>query len=269
MSRVSKYIMIVIACFALNACETEIDKTISFGGRQVVVDCILTTELSYQELRLSQSGLPAEPHIPIRNASVFVLDDQGKSIEFFESSEEDGLYFSQVPFASSAESTYTLQLVVVDSLYTAQSSVAEVIQSIPEPQYQEIDSVTRRLADFIPFYDQNEQAMYRMDLDWSQIMPDTINMARVYFYTFDDLDIGSLLPGELEFVDFPVGTILSITKYGLTDEFAEFLRAAVIESRWNGGIYFNASGEIPSNIEPNGLGFFTSCATFTQTFSVQ
>jgi len=264
------YISAIIVCLGFISCETGIDKTIPNSNKVLVVDCILTTDLKQQELRLTRSfSDQSQSIIGVSDASIFVLNQAGQSYKFSESLTEAGLYLSEEIFAVSTDEDYIMQLVVNDSLYTANSLVAEVIKDIPEPQYQEVDSITRRIADFIPYYDENEQAMYRLDIDWSHIMPDTTNTARVYFYTFSDIDIGSLLPGELELLDFPVGSILSITKYGLTEEFAEFLRAAVIESRWSGGVYFNASGTIPTNIQPDGLGFFTASTTFTQTFSVQ
>ena len=261
--------IILCLCVLLLSCESRIDKDLQFGESKVAIDALLTVDAETQLVRVSRSSTLNAGIEAVNNAAVTLFDESGISYTFTEDEAKPGDYIYEMDIDIDMNSTYQLHVEADGVLHTAESEVAEVVKTIPEAQYQVIDSVTRALTEFIPYFTEEEQAMYRIDLDWSHLQPDTTNKARVYYYSFNDIDVGSLLPGETERVLFPVGTIITISKYGLTDDFAEFLRAAIIESRWTGGIYFNASSSLPTNFSQEALGYFSISETFSQTFTVQ
>jgi len=255
-----RYILLLLLAFS--ACEKSVDWELdTFEEPRLVVEAILTDENRVQEILLSRTYADLNGEAPaVTNAGVSVEVNQ-VSYNFLPDPQLPGRYLSEVPFEVIGGLEYRLQVDWEGNSYSASSSLSDV-SPIPQPTFFPVGNTdSLRLGDFIPPCSTTEQVLYRIDIDWSHLVDSAeVTQARIYRYTFTSIDMSQLLPPPQEKVYFPRGSIVQIQKFGLNDDFAEYLRAQAIETDWNGTFFFSVSDNLPSNIEPEGLGFFSTCA---------
>ncbi|MFT5169169.1 MAG: hypothetical protein ACI8P3_004417 [Saprospiraceae bacterium] len=260
-----RFAVLLIAVSVL-ACREAIDWELKSGENgRLVVEAILTDELTFQEIKLSKSydGLNEEaPTVNEANISVAV---NGFSIRFFADSLNAGCYKSEVPFAVINNLEYTLNIEWQGERYEAKSFLSNVAP-IPEITFQPVGTngnLSFNESSFL--YNANQQAMYEMNIDWSHLSTDSITKAKIIFYTFSSLEESELVRPDFEDIIFPTGSIVILKKFGLNDDFANYLRSLAIETDWNGGAFYSAPSSLPTNISNNGLGFFSTCAVVVDT----
>lgn len=263
-----KYIFLWGLCLVLIlfACEETTEWTLTGGENgKLVVEAILTDEFKQQSisLSLSDNDLNGEP-IGLNEALVNV-EVNGSTIAFTTDSQVLGRYTSEVPFAVLDDLSYRLNVEWNDQLYTATSELSTVapMPNISFLPYADTDSL--RFAEFAPLYNANQQAMYEMRVDWSQLSNDVDAAAKLLFFTFSTIDVSALIRPVQDTVRFPRGSTVIARKYGLNDDFATYMRALAIETYWRGGIYYGAAASLPTNISNDGLGFFSTCAVLNDT----
>ena len=115
--------------------------------------------------------------------------------------------------------------------------------------------------------------MYEADISWGHLpvyASDSLTKARLTFYTLNTIDVSYIIfPQDKEEVYFPYGSIAILNKYSLTDEYAAYLRALLAETEWQGSIFEDARGNLPSNISNGGLGYFSACSVIADTVVVE
>lgn len=253
-----------------SACEETTDWELNPGTNgQLIVEAILTDELKQHEIRLSQSYPTLNGVAPaVTDAQVWVQVNQ-ISFPFTPDALEPGLYKSETPFSVIDKLVYTLHIVWQGQEYTATSELAGVAP-LPDITFQSFgkrDSLA--FAEFAPVYNPDQQAMYEMNIDWSHLTEEEPAEARMYFYTFNTIDVSGLVRPIRDTVFFPRGSIVSAKKFGLNDDFADYLRSMVIETDWRGGIFYSAAASLPTNISNGAQGFFSTCAVDKDTIIAQ
>lgn len=248
------------------ACEETVDWDLDpeANGR-LVVEAILTNEFQTQEIKLSQSFNDLNGETPKLSDAMVAVSANGVSVSFLADTIEMGLYKSESPFAVLGNLEYQLSVDWQGENYTASSNLSSVAP-LPEINFRQVgqtDSLTFR--EFAPLYNPNQQAMYEMDIDWSHLSLEEPTKAKMFFYTFSTVDESELLRPTSETVSFPPGSIVIAKKFGLNDDFAEYLRSLVLETDWKGGFLYSASSNLPTNISNDGLGFFSTCAVLRDT----
>ncbi len=259
---------IILVLMLTSSCEEARNWQLQAGENgALVVEGILTNEIRRQEIRLSLSydGLGDVPP-PVADAAVQVKV-RNQSYPFARIPSQDGLYRSLIPFQVFPNLTYTLDIEWEGQTYQASSELSSVAP-LPAieftPLTQNRDSLI--LATFAPIYNGNQQAMYEVNVDWSHLSDVGLTKARMLYYTFSSFDAGALSPSVRDTVVFPTGSIVIAKKFGLNDDFANYLRALVIETDWNGGLlFYSAPASLPTNISNGGLGFFSACAVVSDT----
>ena len=78
------------------------------------------------------------------------------------------------------------------------------------------------------------------------------------------LDISEIFRPPKATVVFPRGSVVFRQKYSLHPSFATYLRALLMETEWQGGVFDEASSSLPTNISNGGLGFFAVCAVLSE-----
>ncbi len=259
-------LLLLLTTFACEeAVNWELDgQTIS----KLAVDAIITNEITNQEVHLSLSTSDMnEPVVQVTDAKVRVLSIRDTFL--FELA-SPGLYRSAIPFGAEKNTTYRLDVLWEGERYTATSRLSKVFP-FEEIKFREIrDTDSLEIVSVGPRYHPIEQAMYEIDLDWGiPLASDSTRQAKMFFYTFNTVDINELVPPGKERVLFPKGTLLIETKYGLDEAFGAFLRAVVMETEWQGGVFDEASSSVPTNISNGGLGFFSVCGIRRDTMIVR
>ncbi len=251
----------------LQACEEATDWDYQTGDNgKLVVEAIITNQQDRQEIKLSRSfddinGLAD----PVTGAIVSINNGQ-INVPFIEESNSPGIYRIAQAGAAQMGTTYELVIEWNDQRYTATSSMVQVFP-FGNPSFASADdSINMKLVSTPDLYSTIEQAMYEIDIDWSAISNELPNTAKQIFYTFKTIDVNEVFKSQATKVKFPRGSRVIITKYGLNDDFAAYLRALVMETEWQGSPFDEAPSSLPTNISDGGLGYFGVCAIRRDTF---
>ncbi|MEM7103310.1 MAG: DUF4249 family protein [Bacteroidota bacterium] len=248
------------------SCEEEVDWELATGGNEkLVVEAILTDELRFQEVKLSQSydQLNGEP--PAVTDAIVTLSIPGASVNFIHNDTFPGIYRSEIPFPIVDNLDYELTVEWQSEIYTSTSNLSNVYP-IPQVTYRQFGNSDNLLVlnEFVPLYHPNQQAMYEVDIIWSHLTGNAADVAKTYFYTFNNVDISQLVRPDRADLPFPRGSIIVVRKFGLNDDFAEYLQALVIETDWTASLFYSNPSSLPTNISNDGLGFFSTCAVLTE-----
>jgi hypothetical protein len=264
--RTHNSLIIVVLLGIFLSCEKSTVWELEKGeSSRLVVEAVLTNKFEIQKVVLSQSYSELTSEVPyITNAKVEV-EAGGIFYEFIPHPEDPGLYISQDPFQVINNVAYNLNIVWKGEQYTSTTRLAPVtpLQSISFSRFGSTDSLI--LGSFVPLFSLNQQSFYEIDINWSFISAEEPNRAKIFYYTFKELDISQLVTPNRENVPFPVLSFVKVRKYGLSDEFAAFLRAKVIETDWNSIYFYSIPDKLPSNISNGGLGFFSACSVEERT----
>lgn len=259
-------LLLLAGLIGCTACEESIDWELQPGENgRLVVEATLTDERKIQEVRLSTSydelnGSPA----PVTDAEVRV-EANGSVLPFRADPQSPGLYRSTMPFAMLADLEYTLHIEWQQEQFTASGELAEVTP-LPPITFQDFgkrDSLA--FGNFAPLYHPDQQSLYIMQVDWSHLSGRPTDQARLYYYTFSSIDAAGLVRPLRDTVFFPRGSRIIARKLGLSDAYADYLHALVIETDWPGGAFYGTAASLPTNISNGGLGFFGACAVVGDT----
>ncbi|MEM8527911.1 MAG: DUF4249 family protein [Bacteroidota bacterium] len=255
-------------CFiilSILACEKSTDwKLTPNEETKLVVEAILTNENIIQEIRLSQTYPNLNDAPPsIENASISVL---ANGVNYIFQTDSAGIYKSEIPFTVRPRINYELNIEWEGKNYNATSQLSTVAP-IPEITFDTLANANQlTLSDFAPLYNPNQQAMYEVNVDWSHLnSADELTKAKFYLYTFKEVHLSALTSPEKEVITFPKGSRVIIKKYGLNNDFAEYLRARAIETEWKGAVFYSTSENLPSNLSNGALGFYSTCAVLADT----
>ncbi|MBK7407765.1 MAG: DUF4249 family protein [Saprospirales bacterium] len=252
------------------SCEAPTDWTFHpLENGAFVVEAILTDELKTQEvsLSLSYNDLNGQP-VSVTGAEVRITGG-GAILDFAEASSRPGTYLSTQVFAAQLFTNYTLEINWEGETYEAENSMVQVIpfQKWTFNNVGAIDSL-RTIASVPSLYSPHEQAMYEVDIDWRHLVGSDSDRAKVFYYTFNTVDVNELFRPPQETVVFPKGSIVIVKKHSLNPAFAAYCRALLMETEWQGGVFDEASSSLPTNVSNGGVGFFGVCAVVSDTIIV-
>ena len=266
------FVLFLIALFT--ACEEKIDWELQNDQvSTIVVDAIITNEVKYQHISLTK---PFTNHndtaVPVSGAQVFIKTNNFM-ILFLESPGNPGHYFSDYPGAGSIDITYELNIQYEDKTYTAETYMIPVLPAtLPGWQY-DANKDLYKINWNAPQYNPSELAMYEAIISWSHLVDstiqDTLTMARMKFYTLNTINVSyNIFPQDKEEVWFPKNSIAIVKKYSVTNEYGDYLRALLAETEWQGSLFEEARGNLPTNISNGGLGYFSACSVISDTVVV-
>jgi hypothetical protein len=238
-----------------------------------VVDAIMTNELKYQHIHITKPFTNQNDTIvPITGANVFI-ETNNFMILFIESPENPGYYFSDYPIAGSININYNLNIQYDNKNYTADTYMIPVLPAnLPTWQY-DADKDLYKIQWNVSQYNPSQQAMYEVFITWSHLVDssiiDTLTIARMLNYTLNTIYVNyTIIPQDKEEVWFPKNSIAVVKKYSVTDEYGDYLRALLTEAEWQGSLFEEARGNLPTNISNGGLGYFSACSVISDTLIV-
>lgn len=260
---------------SLVACEEKIhwdQKTEQVNT--IVVDAIITNESKFQQIHLTKPFTNQnDAVVPVTGASV-IINTENLTWLFLESPDKPGYYFSDYPNAGSIDITYELNIQYEEKIYTAETYMIPVLPAnLPTWQY-DADKDLYKINWNISQYDPNQQAMYEVLISWSHLvdstLTDTLTMAKMLNYTLNTINVNyTIFPQDKEEVWFPKNSIAVVKKYSVTNEYGDYLRALLAEAEWQGSLFEEARGNLPTNISNGGLGYFSACSVLSTTLIVQ
>jgi uncharacterized protein DUF4249 len=262
----SRYFSGILFLCLLSSCEEQTDWDFHpLENGALAVEAIVTDEFKKHEiwLSLSYNDLKSSP-LPATGAEVHLIGG-GEFRNFIEDANTPGKYVSEEAFSAQLNIFYTLEIEWNGATYHAQNKMVQVIPFVKMTFKTMGGTDSLSIGEVAPMFSPHEQAMYEIDIDWTHLANADSARAKLFFYTFNSLDVNELFRPPKETVVFPKGSIVIEKKYSLNPEFAAYLRALLMETEWQGGVFDEASASLPANISNGGLGFFGVCAVLTDT----
>jgi hypothetical protein len=274
MKKVKTILLILIIAIITGGCEEKADKEFPIDVPDtIVVEAILTNEKHNQEIKITRPVATQSQQPDAVSGAEVSLSNGNQSTGCTESVDNPGVYFSDISFAAALGQTYYLSIIYNGKSYNAETQMVPVIPLTPLT-YTPADNTDSlfKIGWVASDYDAETQNMYEVFIDWSHLsgyQNTDSTKAKLFYYTFKTLDVIMLFPPDKEEVFFPKGSIIIERKYSLTDDYAEYLRALNAETVWQGSLFDEARGNLPSNIDNGGLGFFAACSVVADTILVE
>jgi hypothetical protein len=265
----------IILCFTLfTACQKEVNWPIENSNLNlVIVDGIITDENKVQSVRLYYSVNQLNDTVrPVTSANV-LISNEDSTWNLREQPGKPGNYLSGHAFAARPGKNYTLHVFKDDKFYTAKAPMAAG-REFEELQYAGNDDNDLYHIEWVAdAFNTDQPAMWEILLDWSEVpgyenTDSALCTARLKFYTLPTLDVSEIFAPEMESIFFPAGTKITEKRYSLTEAHAAFLRAMLLETSWQGGLFGSASANVITNLGGGAFGFFGVCAVNTLYITV-
>jgi hypothetical protein len=260
-----KAINLLILLLLLFSCETAVDwdfKPSQNGA--LAVEAIITNELKTQQIRLTLSydelnGAAA----PASGAQVRV-SGEGENYPFTEDPGQPGVYRSAQPFAAQFFKEYTLEITWQGETYGASASMVQVLP-MSKPTFRPAGLGRMTFAELPPLYSPHEQAMYEAVADWSHLGGPAPGRGKAYHYTLSSVDVSEVFRPDKETFTFPRFSIVTVRKHSLSDDFAAFCRALLLQTEWQGGVFDEDAASLPTNLSNGAMGYFAVCAVVEES----
>ncbi len=269
------YLPILIFFMLNTSCEEKIHWDLQTDQvNTIVVDAIYTNEVKFQRIHLTKPFTDQNnTAIPVTGAQVSINTDNS-TILFLESPDNPGYYISGYPVGGSIDITYQLNIQHEEKTYTAETYMIPVLPAnLPTWQY-DADKDLYKINWNVSQYNPSEQAMYEALIFWDHLVDssytDTLTRAKMFNYTLNTINVNyTIFPQDKEEVWFPKNSRAIVKKYSVTNEYGDYLRALLAEAEWQGSLFEEARGNLPTNISNGGLGYFSACSVISDTLIVE
>jgi hypothetical protein len=258
------YIFVIIILFT--SCAKKVDWPLQRGNtNMIIVDGIITggDTNTIQSIKLSYpvTQLNAIP-MPVSGATVIISNDNG-SYPLTENPANSGIYKTSNDSVRKPGENYTLLIKYNNINYTATTTMLPPI--IPPQPVQAVQDNNDTLyhINMSNNYDATNYAMYEILLDWSKNYtnnPDS--SARLLYYTLPTIDEGEIFPPSIQSVSFPARTRITEKRYSITLAYAQYIRALLLETTWQGGEFDTENANLPTNLSNGAGGFFAACGVY-------
>jgi hypothetical protein len=262
---------LLLTVLLLGSCEKETALNTQFtDGDKIVVEGLITSELKKQQIRLTRPY--AEPNSTpgaVSGAAILVSSNEDV-YRFSEDSARPGYYFSDVEFAGQAGKNYSLFISNNNTVISAKATMVQGTDFVFMRYVRNNKTNLFRIIWIANPYNAQRPAMYEILLDWSMVAgyeladPETTK-ARLLYYTLPTLDVSQIFAPEMESILFPPGTLITENRYSLTLEHAEYIRALLSETNWQGGLFNSVPANLPTNVSNNGIGYFGASVVTTKS----
>jgi len=253
----------LIVLLAVSSCEKQTTWEVQASGTFPVIDCIITNELKYQELRLYQSADRLNT-LPAGISGAFIeLSNGVDTMAFQEDAWESGKYVSTLPFRAAAGNNYRLTILYGSISDTANAEMTSVtpLDAVEIVPY---DSLFRYV-----FNAGNQASMTEVLYDWSGVVDYCAIYGSCYasevFYTLDNIDMSKIFAPDKLVISFPEGTRIIRRKYSLSENHQRFIRSLLLETEWRGGVFDVEQGNVPTNFRHGVRGWFAACMVLSDT----
>jgi len=271
LTRSNLFYLILLTSLVFAACEKQTDWPLQdLSEEYIVVDGNITNEAKIQEIRLLKPvSNPNDLPEAVSGADVLISTEENV-YSFKEDPTRKGYYQSEEIFAGKVGRIYSLIINQNNRIISAKTNMVQTTDFVFLRYIRQGNTKLFRIIWVANPYNAKRPAMYEILLDWSTV-PGYENAdpnetkARLLYYTLPTLDVSQIFAPAMEAVLFPPGTIITEKRYSLTMEHAEYIRALLSETNWQGSLFNSASANLPTNLSSPGIGYFGACAVTTKT----
>lgn len=253
------YIIIIL----LVSCEKQSNRDIQTENKNMlIVDGIIGSYPAKYEIKLSRSSetLNQQP-VAVTGAEVIISSSDGVHV-LNESPAKQGSYFTDSLFFARPGPEYTLYIFIGEDVYSAKTSMVAGYQLKPlaySSGGNNFFQIIRPVNSFSSSY----ACMFKVNLNWSHLAYCQGNTgeceAELMFYSLPFVDVGEIFPPQSQQVFFPAGTIIKQSYYCLNTDHAAYIRALLLETTMNGGLFDVSRANLPTNLSNGAAGYFAAC----------
>lgn len=262
-----KRLMIFCLCLlSLVSCVKETDWTTQGGiENMIVVDGILTSERKTQTITINHpvNDLNGKA-LPVSGATVVLLTSDS-TWQLTENPAGSGRYLTSSTFIALPGKTYTLNIFNGSSVYSAQAGMVPGASFEPLSYLMNEHDSLYHVEFVASAFSSSSPAMWELLLDWTAVpgyqnADSSACKARMLFYTLPTLDVSEIFAPVVEQLSFPKGTVITERRYSLTPQHAGFIRALLLETSWQGGLFPTEAANVQGNLSSGAFGYFGVCA---------
>lgn len=247
-------------CISFVSCEKQIPWDYENTPSKLVVSGVITDELKPFTVTLSTTvNNPNDSVHFVSGAKVFIVS--GVDTVFLPETSTKGIYTSITLQRAVINKRYTLHIISNAVEYTATDNMLPITKAGAISYYKSSEDSSLYTLSFEEFSNKNQMFLYECNWD--------THSASMYSYSFHSLDVSQLFAPNTRKVYFPKGTKIKRVQYSLSDNYAEYLRAVLLETKWNGGYFDENSAPITGNISHGALGYFGTCMVLSDTITVE
>ncbi|MEQ8478899.1 DUF4249 domain-containing protein [Fulvivirga sp.] len=273
-----KYIIAIIAIVVFTACEETVQLDLKESESVVIIDGLVSDQFKNQYVKVSRSiDFYAEgTSKAITNATVSVTDG-ATTYNYIHNptldSDNDGVYFSTVPFSGEVGKTYQLTVQVDGTNYTAEDNLYPVTA---------IDSLTVIVNE--DEFDEPERKNYFYEILFYAHEPqETKDFYLFKFYRNDTLVLDSptdiyfsnddLLAEEINGIPtasfYKLGDIGKVEMYSISNAGFIYYNDLINLLQSDGGMFGSPPVNPRTNIEGGALGFFQASSVVSESIKVE
>jgi len=269
-----KKLIYLFVLLSFLSCEKQVDWSLQNEQSDlIIVDGMITNEMKSHEIKLSYpvTQLNETPK-PVSGATV-LISDEDSTYHLTEQPVGSGIYKTASYFIGQVGNHYTLLINYNGKIYSAKTTLIQGYVFNPLQYVQIGNNGLYHITWIANAYDAENFAMYEILLDWSGVPgyqgvdPDSCR-SRLLYYTLPTIDVSQVFAPVVEKQYFPAGTIITENRYTLTREHAEFIRALLSETNWQGGLFDSEHANIPTNLSDGAIGFFSACGASKLSITV-
>jgi hypothetical protein len=249
---------LILSLLVLTGCEDVIDRSLKSGNPLIVVEAVLTNELTQHRIKIGSSYPKSDgAMVPVTGAVVTITD--GTNVyNLSPDPASAGDYLTPMMRALFGR-VYTLRIQYAGKDYIASDSSVPV-EPLPPIQYRAVTGgyvLTMNESGQNPNY-------VRHEIAWAGTCPQQC-IGLVVFYDLKTIDVheGTKPPKE-DFV-FPAGSTIVRRKYSVSESYKTFLRAIMSETEWRGGFFDVERANVPTNFSGGAIGFFAVTTVVVDT----
>lgn len=213
----------------------------------IVVEGYITNELKRHTIKISQLNSYYDTTVN-GVTDAFVVVTSGSNTYFFHDN-GDGTYESEDYFVGVVGNLYYLHI-ELDSGKTVFSAESTMLPVTPPDKITFANAADNNLviSHIAESFVSDNPAKYVLQLSWTDPKTSTPQNAEIYYYSLTTVDISQLFAPKVAETAFPPGTQIIERKYSIDRAYENYLRSLLAETRWSGGYFDEAHGNLHTNI---------------------
>lgn len=269
MKKTEQIIGFIILCLIMG-CEKKTVWSLQNEQKEtIIVDGMITNEKKVHQIKLTFPVQQLNDIAQPVSGAVVLISDKDSVYTLTENPVQKGIYETSSYFIGKVGNYYNLYINYNNEKIITARSILLREQTFNPIKYEQVNNTDLYQITWIADdYNAENYAMYEVLLDWSMVPGyETLNpdscKARLLYYTLPTIDVSQVFAPDKQKIYFPKGTIVNEKRYSITREHAEFVRALLAETNWQGGLFDSAHSGLPGNIEGEASGFFAACGVST------
>ena len=213
----------------------------------VVVEGYITNELQRHTIKISRLNSYYDTTVnSVTGAFVAVTSGDNR---YLYHDIGDGIYESEESFVGIVGNVYYLHI-EIDSGRVVLGAESTMLPVTPpdEITFNKISGNTLSISHIAESFVPDNPAKYVLLLSWLDPKTSLPQNANIYYYSLTTVDVSQLFAPKLADTHFPPGTQIIERKYSIDAAYENYLRSLLAETRWSGGYFDEAHGNLHTNI---------------------